>query len=249
MKTTFGFLFTAVLSSATSSVALAAVSVDPLATFYDGSDAAVGPTVVNLSAGTTSIKVSVTGSVVTDNSSPLNPAASADGLAGDGSAPFNFTNTNFGNGPGLGRHNGVPIGGTTGIDPALFGIFFSPSFAGVAPDSLNFRFDEGLANLSLTSQSPALNQPFFIGDGFTGNLNFGGATSGTQQTFFVPAGATQLLLGIGADDFLQDNIGPGFAVEITSVPLPAALPLFALGIAGLARHRRRRANRPRSRAT
>ena len=235
MKTTFGFLFTAVLSSATSSVALAAVSVDPVATFYDGSDAApVGPTVVNLTAGTTSIKVSVTGSVVTDNSSALNPAASADGFANDGSAPFNFTNTNF----VTSLHNGVSIGATTGIDPALFGIFFSPSFVGTALDSLDFRSDSGLANLSLTSQSPALNQPFFIGDGFTGNLNFGGVTSGTQQTFFVPAGATQLLLGIGADIFLQDNIGPGFTVEITSVPLPAALPLFALGLGLLGRRRR-----------
>jgi hypothetical protein len=99
----------------------------------------------------------------------------------------------------------------------------------------------------LTTYSPALNQPFFIGDGFTGNNGFGHPMTGTQQTFIIPTGATELLLGIGADPNLADNSGPGYDVTITNIPstaVPEPSTLLWVGGAALMAlgHRWRRRN-------
>lgn len=94
----------------------------------------------------------------------------------------------------------------------MFGVFFSPSFSGTPLDSLNYRSDTGLTSdpRTLTSYAPSVNQPFYIGDGFTGNNAFSTTSDsytpgGTIQTFAIPTGAQYLLLGIGADINLADN--------------------------------------------
>ncbi len=76
------------------------------------------------------------------------------------------TNLNAG-----GTYMGTPIGGTTGDDPALFGVFFSPTFHGTPANSINYRSDSGITPdpRTLASYSPSLNQPFFIGDGYNQN--------------------------------------------------------------------------------
>jgi hypothetical protein len=58
--------------------------------------------------------------------------------------------------------------------------------------------------------TPALNQPFYIGDGLASNNVFvtdsdAYVPPGAIQTFVIPPGAKQLLLGIGADIQLSDN--------------------------------------------
>ncbi len=73
-----------------------------------------------------------------------------------------------------------------------------------------------------TAKKQIIGTPFAIGD---------------NGTVTVPAGASELLLGIN-DDIFSDNTG-SWTVSVTgptavsTVPLPAALPLFATGLAGL----------------
>jgi hypothetical protein len=208
-------------------------TVSPLADYYDGFGNA--PTVVALN-GATALQFQVTGGVSTDGSGRL---ASPDGLYSDGSTPYNSSNVGSG-----GTHNGVSIGATTGVDPALFGVFFSPSFVGTAPNSDNYRSDASPDIRGLLSYSPLLNQPFFIGDGYTGLEAYGAPSTGSLQTFHVPAGAQFLLLGIGADTFIPDNGGPGLTVNVLSIPEPSSLMLGGtaawIGLAGLAARNRRR---------
>jgi hypothetical protein len=213
--------------------------VAPTQTYYDNSDGTLA-TAFTLPSGLTLLQFSVTGDVVTAGGGPK---LSPDGLDSSGNAEFNFTNTFFGSAP---TYNGVSIGKTSGTDPALFGIFFSPSFVGTAPNSANYRSDASPDLRILTTYSPSLNQPFFIGNGFTGNNGFGQPVTGTQQTFNIPVGATELLLGLGADPVLSDNSDPGFTVTITNasaVPEPSTLvwagpaALLALGHAWRRRKR------------
>jgi hypothetical protein len=217
----------------------ASIVVGPTQTYYDHSDGTLA-TAVALPTGATFLQFTVTGDVITASGGPR---LSPDGLESNGNAEFNFTNNSFGSAP---TYQGVSIGRTTGIDPALFGIFFSPTFVGTAPNSPNFRSDATTDLRILSTYSPALNQPFFIGDGFTGNNGFGQPVTGTQQTFNIPAGATELLLGIGADPVLDDNSG-GYTVNISSnapvVPEPATLVPCLIGVAlcRLVGWRRRRA--------
>src|SRR5208283_4251002 len=92
-----------------------------------------------------------------------------DGLFADDTAHYNSTDTDYDGAQGT--YKGTPIGATTGIDPALFGVFFSPSFTGPVNNSLNFRSDSGLNPDPRTflDYAPLLNQPFFIGDGYNTN--------------------------------------------------------------------------------
>jgi RHS repeat-associated protein len=181
------------------------LTVDSHTTYYEGSDGALFRKVL-LPQGATQVQFRVTGGVSTDGSQRV---ASADGLYADGSAPYNFSGTRYN-----GTYEGVRIGATTGIDPALFGVFFSPSFSGTPADSLNYRSDSGITPnpRSLLSYSPSVNQPFYIGDGYTSNNPFTTPSDnyippGSQQTFNIPAGATYLLLGMGADIRMSDNAG------------------------------------------
>jgi hypothetical protein len=179
------------------------IQVDSHVTYYDGSDGTLF-TAVPLPAGASALQFRATGAAITDGSDGL---ASSDGLYANGQTPYNFTATKFG-----GTFSGVPVGATTGVDPALFGVFFSYTFSGTPSDSINYRSDSGLIPdpRTLLSYSPSLNQPFYIGDGYTSNNVFVSASDtyilpGVIQTFTIPAGATHLLLGIGADVRLSDN--------------------------------------------
>jgi hypothetical protein len=84
----------------------------------------------------------------------------------------------------------------------LVGVFESNTEpSGTPPASLDFTS----IGTNFTSLSPKLNQPFFVGDGLTGD------GTGTVQQFIVPAGATRLYLGIadgpGSIGYYFDNSG------------------------------------------
>jgi hypothetical protein len=175
-------------------------------TYYDGNNGTTF-TAVPLPLGASRLQFRVTGGVTTD---PTVTVASADGLYADGTAPYDDVDTDYGGRDGT--YLGVPVGATTGIDPALFGVFFNPNFVGVPQDSLDFRATSGILPdpRTLPSYAPFLNQPFYIGDGYTSNNDYVTNSDslvphGTNQTFTIPAGATYLLLGIGADVNMMDN--------------------------------------------
>jgi hypothetical protein len=203
-------------------------------TYYDGSNGSLFM-MVPLPSGASALQFRVTGVVTTDGT---DRPASADGLYADGRPPYNFSNTRF-----LGTYQGVPIGSTTGIDPALFGVFFSPDFTGTPADSLNYRSDSGIDPdpRRLPFYTPSVNQPFWIGDGYDSNNPFETfdddyVPPGMNQTFFIPDGATFLLLGIGADPDLSDN-QPLFHFKVHVFdnsgnrpnPEPASWALLGLG--------------------
>ena len=180
------------------------VRVDAQETIYDGSNgkrAAKLP----LPAGASQLRFRVTGGVITDGSLLL---ASADGLYADGRTPYNFSGTRFN-----GTYEGLPIGATTGIDPALFGVFLSTNFTGTPPDSLDCRSDADSTNRTLSAHAPGLHQPFWIGDGYDQNNPFATDADsylppGKIQTYDIPAGAQFLILGIAADVNMADNQAP-----------------------------------------
>ncbi|MGA2232017.1 MAG: calcium-binding protein [Tepidisphaeraceae bacterium] len=100
-----------------------------------------------------------------------------------------------------------PLDGLAGIKAPgqgwLVGVFESGSEpSGTPPTSLDFTS----IGTNFTSLSPLLDQPFFVGDGLTGD------GTGAAQQFHVPAGATRLFLGIadgsgGAIGYYYDNSG------------------------------------------
>jgi hypothetical protein len=64
---------------------------------------------------------------------------------------------------------------------------------------------------AFTSASSLLNQAFFIGDGLTGS------GSGSAQTFHVPTGATELLLGsVDASGYLGNPSSPIHTVTLAT---------------------------------
>ncbi len=136
--------------------------------------------------------------------------------------PFNYSNGPDGiSDPYPGRNgDGNYLGATTNIDP-------TNGFSGIYADRVGFLVGvfagpggQGatwVGNESASSFSPTLNQVFFIGDGLTGT---GG---GARQQFVVPAGATQLYIGVadgtratGCPGFYDGNTG-SFTVTIDAV--------------------------------
>lgn len=214
---------------------LGTLSVSPTDDYYDGSGGTLFSAVA-LPTGATALQFLVTGSMYTDaNTSNLE---GPDGLNATGSPPYNWTGTSFN-----GTYNGTPVGSTTGIDPALFGVFFNPNFTGTPQDSDNYRSDSGISPdpRTLSSYSPSVNQPFFIGDGLDQNNDYGAIPLGNAQTFNIPVGATELLLGIGADVNLGDNGGNGYSAQVfdnsplaASAPEPASVTLLGIGAAVMA---------------
>jgi hypothetical protein len=110
----------------------------------------------------------------------------------------------------------------------LAGIFLTDAVPGsTPPPTLDFR-STGLG-LNFTTLAPAIGQVFFIGNGQT--------SGGIIQTFYAPAGATRLFLGIpdavNAQSYpggYGDNAG-SFSVTVTAVPEPAFAALGTMGAA------------------
>ncbi len=101
------------------------------------------------------------------------------------------------------------LAGLTAPLNSLIGVFLLDASAplGPAPASL-----DATTTSSLTSLSPLLAQPFFIGDGLTGT------GSGVTQQFTVPSGATRLFLAsLDAVAGNYNNTG-SFTVEMSVAP-------------------------------
>ena len=88
----------------------------------------------------------------------------------------------------------------------LVGVFTNPST--IDSNTPPARYDFSLAGESIETNSPLLNQVFFIGDGLTGT------GTGTLQQFIIPPGATRLTIGFPDSAFgnsppsgYQDNSG------------------------------------------
>lgn len=130
----------------------------------------------------------------------------------------------------------------------LVGLFVGPNGpTGTAPASLTYA----TADTEDASYNPLLDQVFFIGDGLTGD------GTGAEQEFYVPAGATELYLGIsdacffvGAPSCYTGNYGQ-FNVDYTDTtstgntppspaPEPSSLLLLATGVLSGAGTLRRR---------
>ena len=115
---------------------------------------------------------------------------------------------------------------------SLIGVFLTSAspIGGTAPAALNFSTAASQNQLVLT---PALAQPFLIGDGMT--------TAGVAQTFDAPAGATRLFLADMDGDSWSNNQGSLTVSAVSAVPEPASLGLIGVGAAGLLGRRRRAA--------
>jgi hypothetical protein len=143
-----------------------------------------------------------------------------------------------------GGSSDTATGGLSGVtipgQGALMGIFINATSASTVPTpgSLDFTGDTSFASLS-----PSLDQVFFIGDGLTGN------GTGSIQNFDVPAGATELVLGItdaggynGSPGSFGDNSEDFTAsFDVTSTATSSGVPdnssslgLSALALAALA---------------
>jgi hypothetical protein len=126
------------------------------------------------------------------------------------------------------------VSGYLGPAFSLAGVFLtSAPLQAPAPGTLDFR-STGLG-INFNSLSPQIGQIFFIGDGQN--------AAALNQTFYAPAGATRLFLGLpdcyqGSSDpgFYGDNSG-SFSVTVTPEPGSAALLLFGFAIVGARRKR------------
>lgn len=104
----------------------------------------------------------------------------------------------------LGAENG--IADVAAPFASLIGVFLGTNSPdqNPAPPPLDFSSE---ANRDYLELAPALQQPFFIGDGLT--------SSGAVQQVIAPLGATRLLLGVMDGYHWADNEG-AFAVAITN---------------------------------
>jgi hypothetical protein len=112
---------------------------------------------------------------------------------------------------------------------ALIGVFLDDNQpdAFTLPVALDFSTQD---ERDFQTLSPALRQPFFIGDGLT--------SSSAIQEFIVPTGATRLFLG-PMDDYQWNNNTGSFNVTVAIAPEPASLLLFAVTGFSLCFQRRR----------
>lgn len=167
----------------------------------------------------TRLAFSATGSVTFDSSMPPSQPP-------DGGTIFTTASSNG-------------IAGGTWPENTLLGVFLDASAPNTtaAPGALDFS-PSGLGT-GFATLAPALKQPFFIGDGLTGN------GTGAVQTFVVPVGATRLYLGT-SDGFGWFNNAGAFSATVSIVQAgppaaPAQIPtlalpmlvLLSLGIVGL----------------
>ncbi|HUP02918.1 MAG TPA: hypothetical protein VMU19_02935 [Bryobacteraceae bacterium] len=113
----------------------------------------------------------------------------------------------------------VPAGALVGVFVAAGG----PS----GPTPLALDFSTSGIGTAFTSLSPALDQLFFIGDGWTGTAT----GSGSQQLFTAPAGAGTLYLAVS--DSVGSSVGnSGYINADVQMPEPGAVPLLASQLGG-----------------
>jgi hypothetical protein len=212
------------------SVSAATVSVGGTADLYNGTSPGAydgtAPVAIDVT-GLTSISFSVsTGQTVTVNGGNYNDADGVGSVSGE----FNTGTSTL-----------------SGITAPTAG-FLAGAFVGTTLSAAPTALDFSVSGTSFASLSPELQQAFFIGDGRTGDA------SGAVQTFYVPAGATTLYLGLtdacgysGGPSCFSDNAGAfsvttqGVTSTLPAVPEPAntALLLGGLGAIGIAARRRR----------
>ena len=137
----------------------------------------------------------------------------------------------------------APASGTyKGPADALIGVFLDGTTTDVSMGPASLDYTQA-ANRELASQSPGLDQIFYIGDGLTGT------GSGSVQQFIAPTGATRLYIAaadsIGASG---GNVG-SLSVTYTGATLagpvlePGAWTLMLIGLGGLGGALRARAPR------
>ena len=209
-----------IILPSTADIFLAGQPTGTTITGYFGSDSAPANSPVEFSvAANATVTVFATGSTSVDDSCFAGP----DGGCYSDESSF----------------SAAPASGTyKGPSNALIGVFLGSGVTDVSmgPASLDYTV---AANRDLASQSPVLDQIFFLGDGLTG----GGAT----QQFLAPTGATRLFLA-AADSYGSStgNLGQ-LSVEVTgatyvsgAAPEPTTWALMALGFgaAGAALRRR-----------
>lgn len=123
------------------------------------------------------------------------PNTSANGPDGDSSFTlYNHIYTGFSGGREHGMSN------LTAPITAVVGVFLNdnaPNTQGTPPSDLDFST---LDSRDFASLSPALRQPFFIGDGMRNDGT-------TAQKFVVPAGATRLYIAVMDGQQWSDNSG------------------------------------------
>jgi hypothetical protein len=203
-------------------------------------DGGINPSVFNLTANPGVLTFAlVSGSITLQSSQAYNDPDGTVISGMYGSGPYG-TGDSFSDNNDWHGLSGIYEPGAGG----LVGVFLSPtSLSGSTPSILNFTTSThgGIAPIgdSEANLSPALDQVFLIGDGLTAD------GTGTVQTFFVPSGATELVLGISdAVDFdginyastpgaYGDNSGSFTAsFSITTVPESGSMALLS-GIGSL----------------
>ena len=211
--------------------ALAADTVQATASVYGSGDGSTAPVTVALLPTTNYLTFGVTGSISFNGGGNYNDP---DGVGSASSSNISGIN-------GLSGISSYDAGYLAGVFLDAAGV------SATTPASLVYANNAATA---LASYSPLLNQVFFIGDGLTGD------GTGSLQKFFVPSGATRLLLGFadaggynGVPGSYGDNLG---SLNVTStivgspaaaVPEPAAWAMMILGMGsiGFVMRRRRKA--------
>ena len=137
----------------------------------------------------------------------------------------------------------APASGTyKGPADALIGVFLDGSTTDVSMGLASLDYTQA-GNRALASQTPALDQIFFIGDGLTGT------GTGDVQQFIAPTGATKLFIAaadsIGASGGNLGSLSVTFTGATLSAPVPEpaawTLMLVGVGALGVAARRRRQA--------